>query len=1042
MSPIDLLYFGDFLLDFCNECVWKDQEQLQLTPKAFAVLRYLVTHLNRIVGKTELFTTVWPGVVVSDWALSACVREIRRVLGDDAKNPHIIETVHRRGYRFLPTVTIQPVRSSKFGVETANQLFAPTLQPPTPILVGRDTELAQLHNLFSKALHGERQMVFVTGEPGIGKTTLVEAFLLGIRGQGSEAGFLTPIHLQTDLSIASLFPNPQPPAPGVWVGRGQCIEQYGAGEAYLPVLEALGRLGRSEAGPALKAVLEQHAPTWLLHLPALLNAEEATLLQPRVLGVMQERMVRELAEALEVLTAEHPLILVVEDLHWADASTLILLSVLAHRQEPAWLFILGTYRSSEAVREGSPLARLTQELTGRYLVTEVAVRLFDEPAVAAYLEARFPVSLLPTRLAPVLYQRTEGNPLFVVSIVDDLVTRGVIAQTEGTWALYGDLEVLIQETPEGIRQLMTSQRTRLHPKARRVLEAASVTGMEFSAAEVAAALEIAVAAVEEQCARLAEQQQFLRPAGISEWPDHTLAARYAFLHALYQQHWHERVSPSRLQEWHRRIGARKEVAYGERVGEIAGELAIHFEQGREYGKALRYLSQAAGLALRRSANPEAINHLTKALEMLVFLPDTPERAQQELGLQVALGAPLMMTRGYTAPEVKGVYDRAWELCQEVGETPQLFPVLVGLSRFYYGRASARRTDGVGEQLLRLAHRSQDPSLMLVAHMMLGGNLFFQGDFTGAQTHAEQGLRLYDPQQHRTLIFLYGDDPEVLCLCWAALSLWYLGYPDQALDRIYQALRIAEDLAHPFGLTFALFWTAFLHQCRGEMQGVQEQTDTLITRTQEQGIPQFLAMGTIMRGWILAKQGRKAGGIDQLQRSITELRAMGQELGRPYFLSLLAEAYREGGQVKEGVEVVTEALAITDKAGERMHQAELYRLQGKLLLEQFGVRSQGKSKPVKTSQNKSAVTNPQSLTPSEMEQGAKGYFLKAIEIARRQQAKSLELRATMSLARLWQWQGRQAEAHRLLAEIYGWFTEGFATIDLREAQVLLAELTEA
>jgi DNA-binding winged helix-turn-helix (wHTH) protein/predicted ATPase len=1062
MSPTELLCFGEFLIDFCNACVWKDHEQLPLTMKAFAVLGYLVTHPNRILSKNEIFAAVWPGVVVSDWALATCVREIRRVLGDEARNPRIIETVYGRGYRFIAAVTAAPVQSSKFRVPSSSppasgsteegaasfQLGTWNLKLET-LLVGRESELTQLHSLFDKALNGTRQVVFVTGEPGIGKTTLIEAFLggighweLGSGGQKSQKSngksqMAKVSEAQSSaLSPQSLSsPNPQSqilnPAP--WIGRGQCIEQYGAGEAYLPVLEALGRLARTPAGPTLKAELERYAPTWLLHLPALLSAEEAAALQPRVLGVLQERMMRELAEALEVLTREQLLILVFEDLHWADASTLTLLSVLAHRQEPARLMILGTYRPSEAAREGSPLALLTQELAEHHHSHEVAVRLFDEPAVVAYLAARFPVSLFPTRLASVLYQRTEGNPLFVVSILDDLIARGVIAQSEGTWALHGDLDVLLQETPEGIRQLVSSQRARLRRKTRRVLEAASVAGMEFSAPEVAAALETAVTAVEDQCAQLAAQQQFLRPAGISEWPDHTMAARYAFLHAVYQAVWHEQVSPTRLQEWHRRIGERKEVAYGDRTGEIAAELAVHFEQGHEYGKALQYLSQAAGIALRRAANPEAINYLTKALEMLVFLPDTPERAQHELQLQVSLGTPLMLTRGYAAPEVKGAYDRARELCREIGETLQLFPVLVGLCRFYVVREDFRTASELGEQILRVAQHGRDPSLMLVAHMMLGGNLVFQGEFVRAQTQAAQGLALFDPRQHRTLIFLYGDDPEVPCLCWAALTLWYLGYPDQALERISQALRTAQEFAYSYDLTFARFWTAFLHQARGEVQRAQEQTEALIMLTQKYGILPHLALGVGLRGWVLAEQGHEAEGIAQVQQGLAMLRTMGQELGRPYFLALLAEAYGQGGQAEEGLPVLTEALEIAHTTGECMHQAELYRLKGTLTLQ-----SQASLGQVKTSQNKSEDTVPRPPFPDPQGE-AEACFLKAIEIARQQQAKSLELRATISLARLWQQQGKAAEAHQMLSKTYGWFTEGFDTKDLRDAKALLDEL---
>lgn len=1014
-----ILDFPPFRLDIDDATLWHGSERIPLPAKELAVLHYLITHSGRLVTLEELLNQVWANVKVSPEVLKVRIGKIRRTLGDSVQSPRFIENVHGKGYRFIAKVVSSqyPVTSSPFPLTSPEQRRTDQQQLTAP-LVGREQELAHLHDLFAKATSGERRVVFVTGEPGIGKTALVDAFLQQVQ-ETSNWRLETS---STSLHSSSLKTQALRP----WIARGQCIEQYGASEAYLPVLEALERLGRTADREHLKRALGQYAPTWLLHLPALLTAEEATALQPRILGVRQERMMRELAEALEALTAEEPLILVFEDLHWADASTLTLLSLLTYRREAARLLLLGTYRSSAAAGKGSPLLFLTQDLAAHHLSHELALPLLDETAVAAYLSARFPQSLFPTRFAHLLHQRTEGNPLFVVSMVHDLIEQGVLAQTEGTWAYHGDLDALTQKTPKKIRQLLTSQRVRLQPQTQQVLEAASVAGMEFSAAEVAAALETAVAVVEEQCARLAEQQQFLRPAGISEWPDHTRAAKYAFLHALYQHHWHERVSPTRLQEWHKRIGERKEAAYGDRASEIAAELAVHFEQGRTYGKALHYLSQAAEIALRRSANPEAINYLTKALELLPFLPDMPERAQQELKLQVALGAPLMMTKGYTAPEVKGVYNRAWELCREIGETSQLFPVLVGLSRFYYGRNSSRRAHELREQLLQLAHNEQDPSLLLVAHMNLGGNLFFQGKFAQAYTHADQGVALYDPLQHGNLIFLHGDAPEVTCRCWAALALWYLGSPDQALDKIYQALQIAQKLAHPFGLAFALFWTAFLHQARGEVQKAREQTTALTTLTQEHGIPQFLAMGAIVHSWALAEQGHEEG-IPHLQRGIASLQATRQELGRPYFLALLAEAYGNRGQVEEGMKVLTEALDITHTTGECMHQAELYRLKGQLTLQQ----------QLKAERQKSKVPNPQRRASST--QDVETCFQKAIEIARQQQAKSLELRAAVSLARLWGHQGKSHPAHAMLAEIYSWFTEGFATADLQEAQTLLEEL---
>jgi len=322
-------------------------------------------------------------------------------------------------------------------------------------------------------------------------------------------------------------------------------------------------------------------------------------------------------------------------------------------------------------------------------------------------------------------------------------------------------------------------------------------------------------------------------------------------------------------------------------------------------------------------------------------------------------------------------------------------------------------------------------------MMQGGNLFFQGEFARAQDHAEQGLTLYDPLQHRALIFLYGDDPQVLCHCWAALALWYLGHPNQAMERINEALRIAEDLSYPFGLAFARFWTVFLHQSRRELQRTQEQTEALVTFAQAQGIPQFASMGTILRGWALAKQGHEGEGIAQIRQGMAGLRTVGQELGRPYFSALLAEAYRQGGQVAEGLNVLTEALAITHKTGECMHQAELYRLQGELLSsDERGTRNDER-KTHKKAQSASSIHRSAFRTYHSVE--AEACFQKAVEIARRQSAKSLELRAAMSLSRLWQRQGKAKQAHKMLAGIYSWFTEGLDTKDLQEAKALLAEL---
>jgi predicted ATPase/DNA-binding winged helix-turn-helix (wHTH) protein len=985
-------------LDLANEWVWQGERCLQLPPKAFAVLRYLVEHPSRLVSKAELLRAVWPDTVVSEWALTTCLREVRKALREKAQAPRYIETVHRRGYRFIGAVAAAaaPVSNCKLRVPSSDTQDSALRTQPS-VVVGREAELEQLHNWLDKALGGERQLVFVTGEPGIGKTTLVEAFL-----------------------------EQQVAADGnVWIGQGQCVEHYGTGEVYMPVLEALGRLCRGPGGERLTALLNQHAPTWLVQMPALLDAAELESVQRKTAGATRERMLRELAEALEALTPEQPLVLWLEDLHWSDAATLEWLAFVARRRERARVLIVGTYRPVEMLAEDHPLQRVLHELYAHQLAQELRLRRLSEREVSNYLALRFPQSVFPTRLAEVLQQRTDGNPLFLTSLVQELLIRQVLRQADdGRWEFHGTLAELERWTPESVRHVLTHQRERLAREEQRVLEAASLAGLEFSAAAVAAALETEAIQVEAHCGRLVEQQQFLRLAGISEWPDGTRAGRYGFLHALYQEFWHERVSVGHQQQWHLRMGERKEAAYGRRAREIATELAVHFEQGRDYRKAVQYLQQAGENALRCLAHQAAVHLIRKGLELLPTLPDTPDRAQQELRLQLTLAAPLTATAGYTALEVERVHTRALELCRQVGETPQLFSTLLGLCGFYLERAEIQKARECAEQGLSLAQNVHDPVLLMWAHRMMGDLFYRLGEFALTREHLEQGIALYHSQSHRASGVL--DDPAVYCLSFTAYALWFLGYPDQALQRSEEALTLAQEIARPFSVAFALDLASVLHRVRREGRAAQEQAEAAIALSREQGFPFFLTLGIIQRAWALIEQEQVEEGIIQLRQGMAAWRALRTELSWPTFLALLAEGYRKVGQAEEGLPLLAEALATIDRTGERYFEAELYRLKGELVL-QSTVHSPQSDNP-----------NTQHLTPSPHTE-AEGCFHKAIEIARRQQAKSLELRAVMSLARLWQRQGKKEGAHKMLAEIYDWFTEGFDTKDLQEAKALLEEL---
>jgi predicted ATPase len=461
---------------------------------------------------------------------------------------------------------------------------------------------------------------------------------------------------------------------------------------------------------------------------------------------------------------------------------------------------------------------------------------------------------------------------------------------------------------------------------------------------------------------------------------------------------------------HEAVGSVLEAIYGEQTEPVAVQLARHFEQAGLREKAVNYLLQAGKQAGRLSANQEAIAHLTKGLTLLETLPDTPERAHKELELHIGLGNALIATKGYAAAEVEQTYNRAHELCQQVyaGETAQIFPILYGRWAFYLIRGEHQTAHQLAEEFLHLAQRQQDP-VIVVAYRSMGWS-FCMGELASARPHFEQIAALYSPEQHRSLTFQYGQDPGMAGLSAGALDLWLLGYPEQARRWNDRAITLGREVSHAHTLAFSLDAASWFHQFCQERAVAQERAEEAIAICTQQGLALWLAWGMIIRGWALAEQGQGDAGIAQLRQGLAAAQATGAKFFRPYYLALLAQAYQTVGQPEAGLAALAEALAQVEKTGERFWEAELYRLQGELLL-------QAKAKAE-----------------------AEDCFLKAIEVARRQAAKSLELRATVSLSRLWQWQGKKDEARHMLAKMYGWFTEGFDTVDLQQAKVLLEELS--
>jgi len=975
---------------------------IKLRPKAFAVLNHLVGHPGQLVTKEELLNIVWPETFVGEAVLKVTIRQLRDALDDDPKSPLFIETAHRRGYRFIGQLKAsEQMRTlgQKIEGQRANVLPPPRAGRPLEV-VGRDESLSQLRSWLQKMNSGERQIVFVTGEAGIGKTALVDTFVQSVASEGN-----------------------------IRIARGQCLEHYGTSEAYLPVLEAVTRLCRENR--QMIDVLRAHAPMWLLQMPSVLGVSDREALSREVSGATRERMLREIGETLEALTADAPLVLILEDLHWSDYSTLDLISYLASQRQSAQLMLIGTYRTVELVLSGHPLKGVQRELRAKQQCQELSLEYLSENQVVEYLSIRFPSNRFPAELAALIHERTEGNPLFMVNVLDYLLAEGSIIETDEQWQLNAKIEELEVGVPENIRQMITKQITRLSMEDQKVLEAASISGMSFSALAIASALGEDAVEIEERCEELALRNCFLRERGVGEFPDGTVSARYGFIHSLYVNTLYERIPVARRAKLHKDMAERGEIIYGDHVGEIATELAMHFEQGHDYRRAAKYLQKAADKATRRFAYREAVELSRRGLELLGKLPDTAERDEQEIYLQLTQGLPLIATKGYAAADVGSAYTRARELCQRLGETREIFQVLWGLWAFHLLRADLGRAREMAEEFLRLTERQPDPGLAARGHVAVEATLMHQGEFGRAMEHFEKALSFYDPEQDRHDSFRYTQNPAVGMRCHGAWTLWFLGKPDQALERMKEALTVARDLSEPHGVAHTFYFAAVLHHFRREPRLSQECADASIDVSNEHGLVLYQASGKVLRGWALIEHGLQEDGIELMREGLAAHQATGTEMARPYFLILLGEALGKAHQLEEGLKVLEEALELVHRKGERCYLAEVYRTKGDLLLMQATSR-----RGLRATTAGKASRDTEALAVSKAEE----CFHQSVEIAQQQKARSCELRASMSLARLYQNQNKHKEAGSALAQIYDSFTEGFDTADLREAKALLDALS--
>jgi predicted ATPase len=711
--------------------------------------------------------------------------------------------------------------------------------------------------------------------------------------------------------------------------------------------------------------------------------------------IRRQRTLEAVKRVLLRETLDQPCVLIFEDLHWSDGETQAFLDLLSESAATERLLLLVDYRPEYQHGWGSKTCytQLRLDPLGEEEARELLAALLGEGA-----------SVEPEALERLILEKTEGNPFFMEEVVQTLAEEGVLAGQRGGYRLEKPPSEL--HIPATVQDVLAARIDRLPAQEKDLLQTLAVIGKEFPLDLLRAVAKRGEEHLYRGLSHL-EAAEFIYEQPAFPEPE------YTFKHALTQEVAYGSLLGARRRALHERTAQAMEELYREALDEHYADLAHHYGRTENTPKAVEYLLLAGEQAVQRSAYAEAIGQLNRGVERVAKLPETRERGQQELLLQLALGEALVVTRGYTAPEVEHAYARARDLCEQVDEAPQLVRALLGLHQNRLARAELDKGWELAEQLLRLARETRDSAHLLLARVAMGETSFFRGELHQAQEHLEEGIARYDPQEYRAHEYLYGSaDPGVWALYYLSSTLWTLGYPDRASMRSREVLALARELSHPFSQGLALLAVGGIERLRGESKAVLEAADAAIALSNEHGFPEGVALGTFMRACSLADQGQPQEGIAGMRTILEGLRAAGLVVGSSAFLTILAEAHGKAGQAEKGLVRIAQAQEFVKKTGERAHEAETHRVKAELLF---------------------------ARSPSDHAE-AEACFREALDIARQQSAKSFELRAATSLARLWQRQGRGQDARDLLAPVYNWFTEGFDTRDLRQAKTLLEELS--
>ncbi len=841
-------------------------------------------------------------------------------------------------------------------------------------LVGRDDEMQLLGGLWSRALAGEGQLVLVSGEAGIGKSRLVEALKDDVVGKAG-----------TKLTA-------------------QCWA-YFRNAAFSPLIEVLQRsIGVAvEDSPAEKLVKlmafldplgldREHVPL----LANLLSIPTGNVFPPLNLSpeVFRLRLIDSLLTILLGIASQSPTLLLVEDLHWSDASTQELLVRLLDRVAGAQMLVVVTFRPEH--HHAFPVRAHLH----RIRVTRLRAAASAE-MVALVSRGR----VLPGDIRAALVERTDGIPLFIEELTR-VVVESWRPDEDEAWSSAA-ATALVPTIPTTLNELLLARLDRLAGAGKEVAQLGAVLGREFT-------FDLIERTSHLDGERLRGGLMQLVEAGLLRHQEGATSARYVFKHALVQETAYRSILKSQRQQHHLRVAetlARDFADVGDQQPEL---LAHHFAEGGAASQAVQFLEKAGDRAVQRSAHTDAISHFRRAIELLGDLPHGADDTRKELSLRLALGSPLMAVKGYANPEVEANYGRALDLCRSLGDDSQVFPATLGLWQFSMVGGQIPTSVQLGHQLLAQAQAANSPTSVMLARRALGTSCLLAGDLPGAREHTTLGLELYDPRQHGTLAFRFGHDPGVAHGLYRGLALWLLGYGDDGLAASQAALELAQSLNHPVSMAFALCYLGVVETLRGDYGGARVHADEAAALSGEHHLALWSAMSRIVGGWALAGLGRASVGIHLICDGTDAWMRTGARAGVTFFHAGLAWALFASGRHEEALRAADEGAAIAEKNGEFFFRTELLRLRGEAI----------------------RAASDANIRDSE------AILRGSLAIARREEARAFELRTSVSLGRLLLQDGRGAEAIDLVQPIHAWFTQGSGTVDLAEAGKLLDEARSA